>query len=127
MVTKQFSNPREVELVPDTRTTRKTPLPMTTDEKVHFEQLRQMQQKEEYAREMKSRFGQRKGFNNDNNAQNLMTSQNEDDFFAEITKSHGDEGERAETARMKSDCADQGAASAEHEQLERYLDDLLKL
>lgn len=93
----------------------------------HFDEMRQLQQKVEYARSMKQRFGQRAGFarpRKDGDAQEVV---DDDAFFASLK--HGNEDQTTSMKRSAADSRPDGQIdSVRHEPpLEQYLDDLLKL
>lgn len=121
MASKEFHNPTTVEFVPDEKKMIRTPLPM--EDTAHFNQMRTMQQKEEYARDLRSRFGQRLS------KAHIVSSSGEhddDDFFQEMISK-----QPIKTSKSSNEPTVDGkitsSATREHEPLEKFLDDLLKI
>lgn len=113
--------------MPDEKTVRRTPQLM--DDKTHFEKLKQMQQKEEYARDMKRRFGQRSGFVKMSD-QGVHDAGNVDDndFFKTIdTKTSNNVVSDSESKQGLSRTEQQGGSTRELDHMEKFLDDLLKI
>lgn len=120
---RHFTNPDEKELVPDVSTLQQTPILM--DDAFNFDKLRQMQQKEEYARQLKQRFGQRRKV-----APVEPNNLDDDDIFFEAIEVKG-QSKRTSDTRFGTDTSKslerKESTSENQRQLERYLDDLLKL
>lgn len=108
-----------MELVPDGKTSRKTVLSM--QDTSHFDRMKQIQQKEEYARDMRLRFGHRQVSGRKVSDDEI----NDEDFFTDIA-SKSQKSEIHSLSRPSNRVPEVGTAD-DHQKLERYLDDLLKL
>lgn len=122
--TRHFTNPNEVELVPDERNLPKKPLPMTDTS--HFDKLRLIQQKEEYARDLKHRFGSRR---ETQQAPTGVGQEDDDAFFAEIGSFPQPQRNSGNVSAVptSTDLQHHKVAEQDQRKLEQYLDDLLKL
>lgn len=96
----------------------------------HFEKLKHMQQKEEYARDMRRRFGQRAGYGRGDLTSSQTQEADDDEFFNDIidathARAAGDESDQR--TEQKSLQLPRGGQNQGHEKLEQFLDDLLKI
>lgn len=116
---REWQDPNEEELVPEVNA-RKAPQAM--QDTTAFEDFRLRQQKEEIARDLRTRFGGRRPVNRASD----VTNDHDDEFFSSTAQSRGATSTASAPARPIRSQRD-ATGEKDIQQLESFLDDLLRV